>query len=221
MLKLTVYLFTGVLLSLTLAVCAFARDKVKISNFHGTDKLLAEALRKHDKYFANATITSATADAAGRVTVNFTVKDRGGKGVGGIKGVSFSVAKLIPAGKGESFKKWVPYVWRSEVVRGSAAGQWPNPDGTAADQGDRETKGTLTDNKNGSYRYVFATNLSKIRTPVAGAAVPYERNRLPRVTLMIGGHDGPTATAYFDFVPDGSSATESRTIVQTDACKAC
>src|SRR5512135_242393 len=97
MMKLRVYLLTGVLLSLTLAICAFAGDKAKITNFHGTDKLLAEALGEHGKYFANATITSATADAAGRVTVNFTVKDRGGKGVGGIKGISFSVAKLIPA----------------------------------------------------------------------------------------------------------------------------
>lgn len=216
-----VYLFTGVLLSLVLAVSAVAGDKVKITNFHGTDKLLAEAFEKHSKYFANATITSATADAAGRVTVNFTVKDRAGKGVVGIKGVSFSVAKLIPAGRGESFNKWVPYIWRSEVVSGSATGDWPNPDGTAADQGDRENKGTLTDNKNGSYRYVFATNLSKIKAPVAGTAIPYERNRLHRVTLMMGGHEGPTATAYFDFAPDGSSARDSRTIVQTNTCRAC
>ena len=216
-----VYSFAGVLLSLALVVSAVAGDMVKITHFHGTDKLLAEAFEKHGKYFANATITSATADAAGRVTVNFTVKDRAGKGVVGIKGVSLSVAKLIPAGRGESFNKWVPYIWRSEVVRGSATGGWPNPDGTAADQGDRESKGTLTDNKNGSYRYVFVTNLSKIKTPVAGTAIPYERNRLHRVTLMMGGHEGPTATAYFDFVPDGSAVRDSRTIVQTNTCKAC
>ena len=133
-----VYSFAGVLLSLALVVSAVAGDKVKITNFHGTDKLLAEAFEKHGKYFPNATITSATADAAGRVTVNFSVRDRAGKGVVGIKGVSFSLAKLIPAVKGESFNKWVPYIWRSEVVRGSATGHWPNPDGTAADQGDRE-----------------------------------------------------------------------------------
>src|SRR4030042_2590887 len=147
-----VYLFTGVLLSFCLPVSAVAGDKVKITNFHGTDKLLAEAFKKFDKYFANATITSATADATGKIIVNFTVKDSAGKGVVGIKGVSFSVAKLIPAGSGESFNKWVPYIWRSEVVSGSAAGNWPNPDGTAADQGHRESKGTLTDNKNGSYK---------------------------------------------------------------------
>ncbi len=216
-----VYLSAGVFLSLVLVASAVAGDKAKITNFHGTDRLLAEAFEKHGKYFADAAITSAAADASGRVTVNFTVKDRAGKGVVGIKGVSFSVAKLVPAGGGESFNKWVPYLWRSEVVRGFAAGGWRNPDGTAADQGDRESKGTLTDNRNGSYRYVFATNLSKVKTPVAGTAIPYERNRLHRVTLMMGGHEGPTATAYFDFVPDGSSVRDSRTIVQTNTCKAC
>jgi OmcA/MtrC family decaheme c-type cytochrome len=216
-----VYLLTGVLLSLALAVSAVAGDKVKITNFHGTEKLLAEAFKKFGKYFANATVTSAAADATGKVTVNFTVKDSAGKGVAGIKGVSFSVAKLIPAGSGESFNKWVPYIWRSEVVSGSAAGDWPNPDGTAADQGYCESRGTLTDNKNGSYRYVFATNISRIKTPAAGTAVTYERNRLHRITLMMGGHDGPTATAYFDFVPDGSAVKESRRIVDTNTCKAC
>jgi len=204
-----------------LAVSAVAGDKVKITDFHGTDKLLAEAFKKFGKYFANATITSATADATGKVTVNFAVKDNAGKGVVGIKGVSFSVAKLIPAGSGESFNKWVPYIWRSEVVSGSAAGNWPNPDGTAADQGYHESKGTLTDYKNGSYRYVFATNISRIKTPVAGTAIAYERSRLHRVTLMMGGHDGPTATAYFDFVPDGSTVKDSRRIVETNTCKAC
>jgi len=214
-------LLTGTLLSLLFAVSGIAGDQVKITSFHGTDRLMADAFKKSGKYFANATITSATADATGKVTLNFTVKDRAGKGIAGLKGISFSIAKLVPAGGGESFNKWVPYIWRSEVVSGSAAGNWPKPDGTAADQGYREDKGTLTDNKNGSYRYVFSTNISKTKTPVAGTAIPYDRNRLHRVTLMMGGHDGPTATAHLDFVPDGSPVKESRSIVETNTCKAC
>jgi len=214
-------LLTGTLLSLLLTVFGFAGEQVRITSFHGTDRLMADALKKSGKHFVNATITSATADPGGKVTVNFKVKDKAGKGIAGLKGISFSVAKLVPAGGGESFNKWVPYIWRSEVTSGSAAGNWPKPDGTAADQGFREDKGMLTDNKNGSYRYVFTTNLSKIKTPVAGAAIPYEQNRFHRVTLMMGGHEGPTATAHFDFVPDGSPVKDSRTIVETNTCKAC
>ena len=214
-------LLTGTLLSLLLTVFGFAGEQVRITSFHGTDRLMADALKKSGKHFVNATITSATADPGGKVTVNFKVKDKAGKGIAGLKKISFSVAKLVPAGGGESFNKWVPYIWRSEVTSGSAAGNWPKPDGTAADQGFREDKGMLTDNKNGSYRYVFTTNLSKIKTPVAGAAIPYEQNRFHRVTLMMGGHEGPTATAHFDFVPDGSPVKDSRTIVETNTCKAC
>jgi OmcA/MtrC family decaheme c-type cytochrome len=215
------YLLTGILSSLLLVVSGIAGDRFTITSFHGTDTLLSEAFKKSGKHLVNVAITSATADAGGRVTVNFTVKDSAGKGVIGLKGISFSLAKLLPAGGGESFNKWVPYIWRSEVVRGSAAGNWPNPDGTAADQGYREDKGTLTDNKNGSYRYVFTTNISKIKTPVAGAAIPFERNRLHRITLMMGGHEGPTGTAHLDFVPDGSAVKDSRSIVETNTCKAC
>jgi len=214
-------ILTGILLSLLLAVFGFAGEQARITSFHGTDRLMADALKKSGKQFVNAAITSATADPGGKVTVNFTVKDKAGKGIAGLKGISFSIAKLVPASGGESFNKWMPYIWRSEVVSGSATGKWPKPDGTAADQGYREDKGTLTDTKNGSYRYVFSTNLSKIKTPVAGAAIPFERNRLHRVTLMMGGQAGPTATAHFDFVPDGSGVKDSRSIVETNTCKAC
>ena len=99
MMKPRLYFFAGALLSLALAVSVVASDKVKITRFHGTDTLLVEAFKKSGKVFVNATITSATADASGKVTVNFAVKDSAGKGLAGIKGVNFSLATAL-MGKG-------------------------------------------------------------------------------------------------------------------------
>lgn len=196
---------------------------VALTLFHGQDALAAQAMSATGKFRAIATITSANADAAGALTVDFAVTDADGKPVTGIKTISASVAKLMPPAMGESFNKWVPYIYRAQTVSGSANGDWPNPDGTAADQGYRESNGTLTDNNDGSYTYVFATNLSTAKTPVAGTVITYEQNLRHRVSLMIGGSAGPTADASFDFVPDGSSLAtkEHRDIVQTSTCKSC
>jgi hypothetical protein len=83
------------------------------------------------KYFVTATITSAKANPFGFVMVNFKVEDDDGEPVVGVTGVDFNIAKLVPASGGESFNKWVPYIYRSQVVSGSDEGDWPNPDGTA------------------------------------------------------------------------------------------
>ena len=81
------------------------------------------------------------------------------------------------------------------------------------------SNGSLTDGGEGDYTYVFATNLA---TAMMGSSlVGYERNRLHRVVVMMGGGTGPTADATFDFVPDGAAAPFSRDIVTTDACKSC
>jgi predicted CXXCH cytochrome family protein len=196
---------------------------VRLTEFHGRDELATQAFDKNGVYQAKAAITAATADASGKVTVDFTVHDKDDKPITGVTGVSASIAKLVPPAKGESFNRWVPYVWRSQVVSGSAMGDWPNPDGTAADQGYRESDGTLTDNLDGSYTYVFKTNLTAVKTPVSMTAVPFEPTLRHRVSIMMGGQTGPTADASFDFVPDGSALAgkESRDIVQTAVCQSC
>ena len=194
---------------------------VEVGNFHGSERLLADALANDGKYFVTATITGAAADAAGTVTVDFTVANADGDPVTGIPKISANIAKLVPAGNGESFNKWVPYIYGSQTVSNSANGDWPNPDGTAADQGSREGNGTLTDHGDGSYTYVYSTNLSNIVTPVGATPIAYEQGLTHRVSIMMGGHSGATADAVFDFVPDGSAVTETRDIVRTDACKSC
>ena len=37
----------------------------------------------------------------------------------------------------------------------------------------------------------------------------------------MGGHSGPTADAYIDFLPDGSPLTETRNIIDTTSCQGC
>lgn len=154
-----------------------------ITNFHGSTMLAKKRLTEDGKYEVKATITSATADPAGKVTVNFKVEDAKNNPVAGIKGVSFNIARLVPKEGGESFNKWVPYTYRSQVVTGSAKGNWPKPDGTAADQGYRESDGTFTDNGNGTYSYVFKTNISNVVTPVGKKPIRYNRTLTHRVSM--------------------------------------
>jgi len=61
----------------------------------------------------------------------------------------------------------------------------------------------LTNNGDGTYRYVFRANLT---TAMMGATpITYERNLTHRVVIMMGGHAGPTDDDTFDFVPDGTA----------------
>ena len=105
----------------------------------------------------------------------------------------------------------------------------PNPPGTQAAQAYRESwsatsstnAGTLVDHGDGSYTYTMGQNISAVTAPVGGPAVTYDRSLLHRVAVRMGGSSGPTGDATFDFVPDGSTATESRDIVRTETCQEC
>lgn len=195
---------------------------VRITTFHGTGYLEStgefDETLANPKYFANAEITSATAAVDGTVTVNFTVKDEAMDPVAGVTGVSFNIVKLVPAVFPETYNNWVPYINSTQTVSGSATGDWPNPDGTSANQASSENNGTFTDHGDGSYTYVFSTNLANVTTPVA---VSYDRTLTHRISVMMGGHSGPTATATYDFIPAGGSITETREIVTTAACQSC
>jgi len=192
---------------------------VKVTDRHGTEMLESTgAFADAGKYYANAAVTSATAAVDGTVTVNFTVKDQNMDPVAGVTGVDFSIVKLLQASGTESFNKWVSYIYRTETVSGNS---FPNPDGTTVEQGYRENNGIFTDNLDGSYSYVFATNLSTIVTPVNNTPIGYDRSLTHRVVVQMGGSSGATAEATFDFVPDGSAVVDTRNIVETAACKSC
>ena len=194
-------------------------DAFRVDQFHGTEFLDQKALTDSGKFLADMTITSATATAAGIVTVNFRVTDATNHPVLAIRTVNANIVKLVPAVTGEAFNKWVAYIYRTQTVTGSDAGNWPAPDGTSAFQAYAESNGSLVDHNDGTYTYTFATNLSNVT--VGGSPITYERNRLHRVAVMIGGHSGPTADAVLDFVPDGTTVTESRRIIDTGNCRTC
>jgi len=191
---------------------------VRVTDTHGRDRLVSDALAG-GKVLATAAITSATAAVDGTVAVDFTVTSAGSP-VRGLPAASFSanVAKLVPPAAGETFTRWVPYLWRTETVSGAS---FPQPEGTRAEQGDRESNGALTDHGDGSYTYVFATRIANVRTPVTNTPIAYERNRRHRISIMMGGSTGATATATYDFVPDGSLDPTSRDILSTGACRSC
>ncbi|MCC6522364.1 MAG: OmcA/MtrC family decaheme c-type cytochrome, partial [Polyangiaceae bacterium] len=104
-----------------------------------------------------------------------------------------------------------------------AGAGFPNPDGTQAEQAYRETTGTVADHGDGTYTYTFATDISNVTTPVTNTPVPYEAGVRHRLSIMMGGHAGPTASANYDFVPDGTplANVESRAIVETATCQNC
>ncbi len=192
---------------------------IQVNNLHGNAFLMSTGeFATAAKVFVDATITSVTADAAGVVTVNFRVQNRdtAHTPVTTLATVSATIVKLVPGATANEPSNWVPYIWTTETA---TAGAWPAPAGTTALQGNRETTGTLTNNRDGTYTYVLATNLA---TAMRGTtAVGYERNRTHRVAIMFGGHAGPTANAWLDFVPDGSAVTVTRNLIATSTCQSC
>lgn len=191
-----------------------------VTERHGLELLAQRNLAINGKFIANAVITSASADADGKVTVDFEVKTPAGQPVNTVTAITANIAKLTPPPAGEASSRWVPYIWRVQTVANSDGG-FPNPDGTASAQANREGNGQLTNNGDGTYSYTFANSLSNVTVPNGGPQVPYERNRTHRVSIMMGGSTGPTASAHLDFVPDGSAVTETRNLVETGICQEC
>lgn len=210
---------------------------IQVKNFHGIDLLMSTGNYLNGaKKLVQATITSATADVDGLVTVSFKLMD-GTKPIIGFTSVtaagksslSANIVKLIPASEtGEVFTKWVPYIYAKDTVANTAKYQWPvGKDGDVSYKASSEKAafattagGKLTDNGDGTYTYVFLTNLKTV-TIDGTTLVGYDRSLTHRVALMIGGSVGPTADAWFDFVPDGSKAATPRDVVRTEACYQC
>ncbi len=190
---------------------------ILVGDRHGLAALEAMDLAA-GKYMVDATITAVTADDTGLVTVEFKVMTKDGKPVTGVTGEYFNISKLAAPNAGEAYGNWTSYVYRTKTVKGAG---FPKPDGYSVDQAYRENNGVSTDHGDGTYTYVFSTNISAITTPVAKTAITYDRALLHRVALMLGGHTGPTASAFLDFVPNGGQAPATRDIVPTAACNNC
>ena len=214
---------------------------VKIANFHGTNYL-----QTHDEYAngaktkVNATVTGVSADESGKLTVNFSVVDpsKDDAPVTNLESVSANVAQLLPSTGMIPFNRWVPYIINTVTAGGAMCGEsgakewncapWNTDPSASAFQGGSESSGTganngtLDNHNDGTYTYTFKTTLGSVTDPLDGSStIGYDRGHTHRVVVMLGGHSGPTATATYDFVPNGGEVTDERQVIDTGACRTC
>jgi len=163
--------------------------------------------------FANLKITAkvTSVSVSGPPVVNFTLADYEGKPIVGFgqtsksatatlasyPNLAFSMAKLVPGASG-SPSKWVSYIVTTVPTTTSpnAAPTRPTTDNT----------GTLVDNKDGSYKYTFYRDVTKIKDQVAGMTDPagsnkadlgdltYNASLTHRLTIQISGNAPGTGT---------------------------
>lgn len=197
-----------------------ANEGFRVADLHGQAVVLSTGqFETNNKEFVDVTIVSAAADAAGVVTVDFTVEDEDGDPIINLASLSAGIAKLVP-GAGGTASEWQSYIYRTQTVSGSS---FPMPNGTQAAQANMQSSssGTLVNHGDGSYTYTFGGNIASVVRPVDLTPITYDRSLTHRAYITIGGSSGPTGDAHFDFVPDGTALTDTRDIVQTESCYAC
>jgi OmcA/MtrC family decaheme c-type cytochrome len=163
-------------------------------------------------------ITSVTINSA--PVVNFTVKNQDGVPVSGFGAADlrFNIAKLVPGTSGGP-SKWQNYINR--VSSGAVQGT----------QERASTGGTLVDNKNGTFTYTFAADITNPAanpcpapcTDADGNAldISYQPSLVHRVTIQQGNSAYPQYNATYTFVPGGGEVASGREIVQTATCNQC
>ncbi|MDF1564836.1 MAG: cytochrome C [Deltaproteobacteria bacterium] len=181
------------------------------------------------KFFVDITVTSAVADPAGQLVVEFHVADKKGLPVDTFDGtvpgpqsdIQLSVVSLEPPTATRAYSQWVPYIFTTITV--PADGPWPNPAGTSADMGSSEdiqaNAANFMNLGGGNYRYTFTANLAN--ATANGQPIVYDRSRLHRVEVRTGGHEDATGEGTYDWVPDGSASAYTRDIVPTNVCQSC
>ena len=162
--------------------------------------------------FANLKITAkvSSASISSAPVVNFSLVDHEGKPIVGFGATSksssakfasysnlaFSLAKLVPGSNG-SPSKWVSYI--VTTVETNAAAPAPTRPST-------DNTGTLVDNGDGTYKYTFYRDVTKIKDQVAAMTDPagsnkadlgdltYDANLTHRLTIQISGNAPGTGT---------------------------
>jgi OmcA/MtrC family decaheme c-type cytochrome len=168
-----------------------------------------------------ASFESANIANDGTLTVDFSTVDEDGFAYPYLAGsqVRFTIAKLMAAGSrgaGES-SAWQNYVNRIENAPTDPS-DGPGTEDTI--HATSESNGTFTNNADGSYRYVFNTNLKSVSSPLV---VNYTADDTHRVAIQISGGGIPEANAYYDWQPSTgmTSGIVSRNMVSTDSCNSC
>lgn len=168
-----------------------------------------------------ASFDSASIASDGSLSVQFSVVDEAGFAYPYLASnqIRFTVAKLQAAGSkgaGEP-SSWQSYINRTESAPSSPAN---GPGTEATNQATSESNGTFTNNSDGSYRYVFNTNLKSVSSPLV---VNYSPDDTHRVAIQISGGGIPAANAYYDWQPSTgmTSGILSRNMVATESCNSC
>jgi len=156
--------------------------------------------------------------------VNFTVTNQSGLPVAGFVSADlrFNIAKLVPGTDG------APSNWQNYINIRSSNGAVQGSQERYNRAGQRW--GALVDNKNGTYTYTFATDITSATdnpcpapcADVNGNAlnISYQANLTHRVTIQQANTAYPTYNATYDFVPAGGAVT-TREIVKTATCNEC
>lgn len=167
----------------------------------------------------NFTITGASIGSP--PVVNFSVTNQDGVAVAGFAqtDLRFNIAKLIPG----SPSKWQSYINRTGTGNSVQGSQERSRTGYPW--------GTLVDNKNGTFSYTFATDITSAAanpcpvpcTDADGNAldISYQPSLTHRISIQQGNSALPAANATYDFVPAGGAVSTTREIVSTAKCNAC
>jgi OmcA/MtrC family decaheme c-type cytochrome len=198
-----------------------AGGNVKVAEKHGLAAATA-VIEEEDGPLATVVITGATADAAGKATVTFTVRNAAGAAVTGLGAfpASFAISSLAPKAGDYSYSKWVPYIYNTTATSNRGVNQGYRERSSAA-------AANLVEGAPGTYTYTFTKNLSTAAYPFPTglAAITYDRTRTHRVMVALR-YSAGTAAAYhggatFDFVPAGGAITATRNIVEDATCQKC
>src|ERR1039458_10063443 len=161
-----------------------------------------------------AKIQSAAIAKDGTITVRATIVDsdgfaldRLGKATKGPVSMSF-IAAYIPAGQTQ-------YVSYTTTVAKATLNSNPSQTQAANDSG-----GTFTTNAVGDYTYTFKTKAPSTFDATATTAIGVSAQR---DLSEFGTFDEwcETSNDVFNFVPNGTAVTVTRSVVTTDACNQC
>ena len=173
----------------------------------GASTVPVESVEKINVSIENVTIPTG----GGAPTVVMRLTNDLGFGLIGLPAntVGFTLAQLT-AGQNGGSSEWQSYVTRS-------SNGIPNAQATTESASD----GAFADNDDGTYTYTFAQAL----TAYAGGPT-YGETKTHRLGVEIRTNrflpmNIPANNAPYDFVPVGGAPTETRLIVNNDACNAC
>jgi hypothetical protein len=222
------------------STCTACHPAAKMAADHPTPASYDAAKRPLE-----ATITGATIDANGVVTVSFTLTDAGAAVVSptAFTSLSFTLTKLVP-GVGDAPSRWQSYLSKARTKSATLP-----PVVQARTESYPADGGALTQ-VGSTNEYVYRFGLANASTPgdirtidhvhnsstVAGAynqanlptlryVVPYEPTLTHRIAMSVQKVATPNVpnktNAFYDFVPAGTAVTTTRSIVSRAACAGC